>query len=197
MFQAFGELSAQMLVHILLMNAVAPLLAVAAPGAALRSRWRWSGLLLPASLVQITLLWAWHAPPALAAAMRSDGLHIAMQLSLLVAAFWFWSAVFFSRAGRWRAILALLVTGKLFCLLGVLLVFAPRALYPGLALADGHAAPAPGAALGDQQLAGLFMLVACPATYVVAGIVIAARWLNRIEASEHPGSPSPNARHPA
>lgn len=180
MFPAPGHLAAQMLTHILLMSAVAPLLAFAAHRYLPRRRVQ---LIVPATIVQVASLWAWHSPPALDAAMRSGVLHTIMLLSLLAAAFWFWSAIYDVRESRWRAILALLVTGKLFCLLGVLLVFAPRTLYAGLA--PGHAG-----ALADQQLAGLLMLIACPATYVAAGIVVAARWLGRIDSD----SASPHAR---
>ena len=68
----------------------------------------------------------------------------------------------------WQAILALLVTGKLACLLGALLVFAPRPIYAG---------PHHGFDLADQQMAGLLMLAACPMSYVLAGIVIAVETL--------------------
>ncbi|HLT89340.1 MAG TPA: cytochrome c oxidase assembly protein [Woeseiaceae bacterium] len=187
MVQAFGHLSAQMLLHIVLMNAVAPLLALAFRGTAARGPVR---LLLPATLSQIVLLWAWHAPPALAAVMRSGVLHAGMQASLFLAALWFWFTIIVARDARWQAILALLVTGKLFCLMGVLLAFAPRGLYPGLATGS------PQAALADQQLAGLLMLLACPATYVAAGIVIAARWLARLE-HDAARQRTPHARYPA
>lgn len=196
MLQAFGHLSAQMSVHILLMNAVAPLLALALAGMASRSGSRWRRLLLPATIAQLAVLWIWHAPPMLDAAMQSAALHLAMQVSLFLCAFWFWSTVFYSRDDRrWRAILALLVTSKLFCLLGVLLVFAPRALYFSSSTA-GSMVPS-GSLLGDQQLAGLLMLVACPVTYLVAGIVIAARWLGRIDAAGRPVSRPQTARHAA
>jgi putative membrane protein len=81
-------------------------------------------------------------------------------------------------AARWLAMGALLITGKLFCLLGVLLVFTPRLIYPELASVRDAAA------LSDQQLAGLTMIVACPASYVLAGIVIAWRWLHELGAAE-------------
>ena len=158
-----GHLSSQMLVHILLMNAVAPLIALA-----LRHRWAdpagLRGWLFLAMTAQLVLLWAWHSPPALDAAARSQALHLAMQASLLICAIWFWSAVFFVRDdGRWKPIVALL-------------------LYPDLLAAHGeHALPA---TLADQQLAGLLMLVACPATYVLAGIVIAARWFGDMDAAD-------------
>lgn len=196
MLQAFGHLSAQMSVHILLMNAVAPLLALAVTGMAQRSNSSWRRLLLPATIAQLAVLWIWHAPPLLDAVMQSDALHLAMQASLLLCAFWFWSAVFYTGEDRrWRAILALLVTSKLFCLLGVLLVFAPRALYYSGTAAGSMMRPS--VLLGDQQLAGLLMLVACPVTYLVAGIVIAARWLGRIDAASPPTLRRQSTRHAA
>jgi putative membrane protein len=36
--------------------------------------------------------------------------------------------------------------------------------------------------LDDQQLAGMLMLIACPLTYVAAGVVLAGRWLFGVEA---------------
>jgi putative membrane protein len=186
-----GHLSSQMLVHILLMNAVAPLIALA-----LRHRWLTAtglrGRLFLAMSAQLVLLWAWHSPPALDAVSQSPIHHLAMQASLLICATWFWSAVFFVRDdGRWKPIVALLLTSKMFCLLGVLLVFAPRVLYPNLLSAHGgHVLPA---TLADQQLAGLLMLVACPATYVLAGVVIAARWFGDMDAADAAHRP-PEAR---
>jgi len=38
--------------------------------------------------------------------------------------------------------------------------------------------------LADQQMAGLLMLVACPLTYVLAAIVIAARWTLRMDTAQ-------------
>lgn len=110
--------------HILIMNLAAPALVLLAPALRHPS----FGRALPAAtLVQLALLWGWHAPAALSAAMHSPALHLAMELSLLLAAIGFWAGVF--APGR-RAIgevaLSLLATSKLFCLLGILLVFAPR-----------------------------------------------------------------------
>jgi putative membrane protein len=161
--------------HIVLMNALAPLVAI------ILSR-RLGALRNPrlglATAVQLLLLWGWHAPPVLASATHDPLLHVAMQASLLAAASWFWLAVVSIEGSRsWQPITALLVTSKLFCLLGVLMVFAPRALYGA---ASSHALHGP-AALADQQLAGLLMLVACPATYVLGGIIIAGRWFTALE----------------
>jgi putative membrane protein len=110
-----------------------------------------------------------------------------MQASLLVAATWFWIAVYEGMRDRvtaWRPIVALLVTSKLFCLLGVLFIFAPRVLSAG---APHHQAAH---LLADQQLAGLLMIVACPLTYLLAGIVCAARWLAALERTSPAAAPS-------
>ena len=39
------------------------------------------------------------------------------------------------------------------------------------------------ASLADQQLAGLLMLVVCPASYLAAGVAIAARWVFETDGS--------------
>lgn len=161
---AVGPLTRHMLAHIVLMNAVAVL-----AGLAITRLWRNSvswRVLAAATTVQLALLWAWHAPPLLRLALDNHIYHLASSASLSSAAVWFWTAVLSVRgSGRWLSIAALLVTAKLFCLLGALLVFAPRDLV-------GANGP-----LDDQQLAGLAMIIACPLTYVTAGVVLSARWL--------------------
>jgi putative membrane protein len=156
--------------HIVLMNLVAPGLVLA------MRRLGWPGasrFLLPATVIQLGLLWFWHAPFLLPQAMHEPLLQPVMQGTLLAAAVLFWLAVIGASGARsWRPITALLLTSKLFCLLGVLLTFAPRALYAHHDAAAG---------LEDQQLAGLLMLIACPATYLVGAVIIAGRWLSALE----------------
>jgi putative membrane protein len=53
----------------------------------------------------------------------------------------------------------------------------PRTLYA--TLHAGHADQA--IALADQQLAALLMVVACPLTYIAAGVILSAQWLEEIE----------------
>jgi len=178
-----GPLATHMSQHIVVMNAAAPLAALAilcfAP--APRMFTDRIGPLALATAAQIVLLWGWHTPQSVAAAWHQPVLMIAMHLSLFAAAVVFWYAVFSIRGrDRWQPVLALLVTGKLFCLLGALLIFAPRALY-ALDL-SGHAGHASGVGgLADQQLAGLLMITACPLTYVTAGVIIAARWVLELD----------------
>jgi putative membrane protein len=145
--------------HIILMS-------IAAPAAAwlLAGRDEHRPSLAVAVAVQALLLFAWHLPLGSALAMHNAWGMTAMLATLFLAAVRFWQAVIAHlRRDWWRAVLALLVTGKLFCMLGVLLVFAPRSL--------GH----DGVALADQQLAGLVMLAACPPTYVGAALIVCCR----------------------
>ncbi|WP_421999270.1 cytochrome c oxidase assembly protein [Reyranella sp.] len=172
-----GHLSTAMGAHILLMNLLAPAAALWMTRASLPFPAGVSDPLAP-TIVQLLLLWGWHTPPVLTAAMESPALHLTMQLSLMASAVWFWRTIVGAAAScPWRAIAALLITSKLFCLLGVLLTFATRAIYPAMTHHTGAAFDP----LADQQLAGLMMLIACPLSYLVAAVVVATRWLTRSE----------------
>lgn len=172
-----GPLSQHMVDHI-------ALLVVAAPIAAWMLRHKLpatspGGLVLIVAL-HIGLIWAWHLPPVLDAAHTGHALHIAMCVSLFAIGVFFWHAIIGLGRDRWQAIVALLLTGKLFCLFAALLVFSPRLLYAGLAHSH-HAAHGTMTGIADQQMAGLIMLAICPLAYVATGIVIAARWILDIE----------------
>lgn len=178
-----GPLASHMVAHILLMNLLAPAVAFILRAVQERSREPSAIALVLATTMQLAGLWIWHAPPLLGRVFESDLLLLLMHSTLFLAALLFWWLVFrFEGNHSWKPVLALLVTSKFYCLLAVLFVFAPRALYGELA---GHHTtidvPAVTASLADQQLAGLIMLAACPATYVIAGIAIAARWLFALE----------------
>ena len=89
-----GALTRHMATHLLLMNAVAPLVALATMAtrhpmpdlAATRS-------LVGATVIQFVLLWAWHAPAVLAVAVPVPAVDAVMQVSFLAAALWFWLEV--------------------------------------------------------------------------------------------------------
>ena len=180
-FLDLGPLSLQMLQHLAVMNVAAPGLALGLPPAHV---WRRGSLLVRATL-QLTVLWAWHMPALQQLAAASALAQIGLMAMLAGSAVWFWHAVIgAARTGGWKALGALVLTGKLACLLGALLIFAPRDLYglPGLALALCVTGPS---SLNDQQLAGLLMVTACPLSYLVVGVALAARMLNRLD-----GAPS-------
>lgn len=153
--------------HIVTMSIVAPLLAASLASHARRSQ---ASSLWAAALMQIVLLWGAHVPAVQDAAM--GGLpRVALHVVLMAAALWFWIALLsLPPSRRWHALPALLLTGKLVCLLAALLVFAPRALYS--AGHHGHTAD-------DQHLAALLMLTACPLSYLVAAVIIAADLIQR------------------
>lgn len=170
-----------MAAHILTMSALAPFLAVLI--AALRDGNGpvASNRLGLATAAQIALLYAWHAPKASAFLEAQPAAHLLMHVSLLGASLLFWLAVLAEDGPcRWRGVAALAITGKLSCLLGALLLFAPRVLDAPFA----HADSSPGLMLADQRFAGLLMLAICPFSYVLPGVLMTARWLRDMEARD-------------
>jgi putative membrane protein len=160
-------LAAQMAVHILAMSVAAPLLILLLRRSGLIRGISFGGLAL-ATTIQLAALWIAHAPALPHALQGSTAGMLLVHAALFLIALWFWQEVLAAGGDRrWQAILALLITAKLFCLLGALIVFAPRAFL---------------APLAEQQAAGLLMLVACPITYLLAAGLIARRWLLQIEA---------------
>lgn len=176
----FGPLTSHMIVHIALLN-VGGLIAGLFASETTRSLWGSRALALSTAL-QIVLLWGWHAPTVFAAAHSNAATMAAMHISLFVAAAWFWTTVFSVNGNaRWMSIAAVLITGKLFCLLAILLAMSPRTLYAASHGSHLHLHSHTDIALADQQLAGLVMIVTCPLIYIVAGVAIAVKWLNEIE----------------
>jgi putative membrane protein len=173
-----GPLSFQMLLHLGVMNVLAPLVALVLAG-----RWapaRPNGIWI-AGLLQVLLLWAWHAPIIQQATANSAAWQFALFGLLAVSAVAFWNAVIAAASSSgWRALAVLMLTGKIACLLGALLIFAQHDLYglPGLTLALCTTGPS---TLADQQLAGLLMITACPLSYLIASVVLAAQMLMRID----------------
>jgi putative membrane protein len=177
----FGQRAAHMAMHIAAMSVLAP--AAAAACASILPRWIGGPRILwPSAVAQVALLWAWHVPAIERFVADSHGFHAAAHLTLFFSSFLFWSAVV--RASdrlRWHAIAALLLSGKLTCLLSAVLVFSPRALYRA-----GWSA----VQLGDQQLAGLLMITACPLSYLIAAVVIVGRLVNENAGIRPSGTPS-------
>lgn len=181
-----GPLSAHMAHHIALMNVFAPLVAILlANGMRTRlrgdSRTHCARELWFAAVAQLIVLWAWHLPSAQRWGMVSGVGNLVMHASLFLSAVVFWTMVLaLAGSRRWQSILALLVTGKLACLLGSLLIFAPRLLYTSAEHSHHATHTMAPLTLGDQQLAGLLMIVACPLSYLLAGVVIASQIMNEL-----------------
>lgn len=164
-----GALSQHMGFHLLLTNAAAPLLALAWRGTSTPRSMAPGPSVLAATAAQMTGLWIVHLPIGMSVLGQWPASHLPVHGLLFLLALWFWCAVLAQKGTRrWRALAALLATGKLACLLGVLLVFAKQPLYPGLA------------SLEDQQQAGLWMIAGCTLSYVSAAVAVAVRWLNEL-----------------
>ena len=183
-FVTLGPLSRHMSGHIALMSVAAPIcaamlwLALPAP----RQHQANDKALWALTIGQMVLLWVWHVPPVHAATMIFPWLEILLYGLLFCIACLFWFSVLSSTGGRWQSIFALLATAKLACLLGALLVFSPRLLYPLPLSVPQHtmhpAAERPD--LADQHFAGLLMIAACPLSYLLAGVVLAAQLMTAL-----------------
>jgi putative membrane protein len=180
-----GPLSIQMTLHIAVMNVISPLLGIYGAQRLSGSLAR-PAVLAAAGVAQMLLLWGWHVPAVQLAAATSPILHVGLLVMLAGSGVLFWSVVLrLGSTARWRSVAALMLSGKLACLLGVLLIFAPRDVYgiPGVQFLLCSTGPS---SLADQQLAGLLMITACPLSYVAAGVVLAAQMMGDFERSAGP-----------
>ncbi|VUD41305.1 hypothetical protein TDB9533_00461 [Thalassocella blandensis] len=169
-----GSFVKQMVLHIALMGPVACL----AASWLLQSKMQFSPLfnsliakLWLATSIQLAIFLVFHLPFNLHGSHSGPAAGIMLVL-MFGAALWFWLCVLGMEHNKtWQSMLALLVTGKIFCLVAVLMIFSPRSLYASM-----HTP----VLLDEQQLAGLLMVVACPMSYILAAVVLCVRWLNAI-----------------
>lgn len=165
--------------HMALVLAVAPLLSFAiAPwiGRAARGVWLWTA-------GAAALFWLWHSPQAYSAALSSDGVYWVMQLTLLASAVGFWAAV--RRAECGVAIAAVLATTVQMGLLGALITFSVRPLYPPHFASTLSWSISP---LVDQQLAGVVMWAPGSFAYLLAAMLIGRQWLRQGTPMRAPGA---------
>ena len=123
--------------------------------------------------IAAAVFWTWHAPAPYAAALSSVPIYALMQITLLVSAVAFWIAI--RRAAPPAAMGAILVTTVLMGLLGALITFAGRPLYPPHFASTLSWGVSP---LEDQQLAGITMWAPGSAAYLAAAMWIGWRWMS-------------------
>jgi putative membrane protein len=167
--------SAHMAMHMGIVAIVAPLLAVGIAGSRfdpVRKAPQWFPP-IPLSIVELAVVWAWHAPALHHAARHSIPGFIAEQGAFLVAGLAVWLSAFggtpklrHERAGA--GVTALLLTSMHMTLLGALLALTPRPLY----LHGGHLAQL--TPIEDQHLGGAIMLLIGGASYLVGGLWLTA-----------------------
>ena len=132
---------------------------------------------VPASILELVVVWAWHAPALhLAARHTATGL-IAEQGTFLLTGLLLWLSAFGGRSdtgtGRTAAgVVGLLLTSMHMTLLGALLALAPRPLYPH----EGFAGISP---LEDQHLGGAIMLLVGGVSYLFGGLWLTVGLLQR------------------
>lgn len=191
-------LTAHMIQHALLIAIAPPLLLAGWPGAALpwslpqrvrRTLGRSAGLRtfarrlaflvrpLPAATLHGVVLWIWHAPSLFEAALGHEGLHIAEHVAFFGTAMLFWQSLV-TAARSTATVPAGIAAGFLTLLhggfLSALITFAPRPLYSWYQEAPDLWGLDP---LADQQLAGLIMGVPLTFIYLLACLVLVARFL--------------------
>lgn len=169
--------AAHMAMHMGVVAVAAPILALALAGAVCDPIRRTSGFALPlvASIVELVVVWGWHAP-AMHHAARQEPWALALeQGSFLAAGTALWLAAFGGdreqqrrRAGSGMA--ALLFTSMHMTLLGALFALANRPLFH-------HASADGGNALADQHLGGAVMLLVGGASYLAGGLWLAGRMM--------------------
>lgn len=164
---------AHMTLHMLIVAVAAPLLSLAIAGLRLDPVHRVPALFapIPASVGELIIVWAWHAPGPHHFARNSVAGFVIEQSMFLMAGLWVWLSAFggpLPRPGDRTAsgIIGLLLTSMHMTLLGALLALAPRPLF------NHHHAYAGLTPLEDQHLGGAVMLVVGGIAYLAGGLAL-------------------------
>lgn len=173
--------SARSVHHLVLMLLAAPALAVAFASFLPK---RSAAVSLAGFAGLSVFLWLWHVPSAYALAWESLLAYWLMQAGLLGSAVLFWSGVLTSAPTsaelRLGAVAQLLGLAGQMGLLGAILTFAPRLLYPEhLTTTAGYGLDP----MADQQMAGLIMWVPGMLPLAAFGAMLLRRgWREALEA---------------
>jgi putative membrane protein len=168
--------AAHMTMHIAVVAIAAPLIALALSGTRadpVRARPHLMSP-IPASVIELVIVWAWHVPALHHAARHQTWALLSEQGSFIVAGVLLWICAIGGthEQRRLRAgpgVLALLFTSIHMTLLGALFAMANRPLF--------HSVPEPAAApssLADQHLGGAIMLLVGGASYLAGGLWLTA-----------------------
>jgi putative membrane protein len=166
---------AHMAMHMGVVAVAVPLLAVGLAGGRLDPARHAPRLFapIPASVLELVVVWAWHAPALHHAARHGTAGLAAEQGTFLLAGLLVWLSAFGGdarRSGSRRAagIVGLLLTSMHMTLLGALLALTPRPLYHHT---EGVTGLTP---LDDQHLGGVIMLLVGGLSYLLGGLWLTA-----------------------
>jgi putative membrane protein len=169
-----GEFAAHMIRHMGVVAAAAPLLALGLAGGRFDPVRAAPAMLapIPASLVELGIVWAWHAPALHQLARHTRSGLVLEQASFLAGGLLVWCSALggdaqMAAARRGAGIVGLVLTSMHMTLLGALLALSPRPLYV-------HAA------LQDQHLGGAIMLIGGGTAYLLGGVWLAAGLLRPV-----------------
>lgn len=176
-----ASFAAHMTLHMTVVGIGIPLLAAGiGPSVADRGRLR-SQVALPiaVSILDLVVVWGWHAPALHHASRTLPWALAAEQISFALVSLLVWLIALASttetrRSAALAGAMALFFTSMHMTLLGALLGLAPRPVY-GEHLHQAGGLPA----LVDQQLGGVIMLGIGGVIYLAGGLVLMARVLQR------------------
>ena len=170
--QAF---SAHMMIHMSVVAVAAPFFALGVAGTSWDPVRKTPGIFspIPASVIELAVVWAWHAPALHHLARHNSTAWIMEQGTFLLSGLFLWLSVFGGdvprrHAMRGAGLAGLLLTSMHMTLLGALLALTPRPLYHDAAGLAGLTA------IQDQHLGGATMLLIGGIAYLAGGIWITA-----------------------
>tara|TARA_R110000850_G_scaffold184745_14_gene310416 strand:+ start:664 stop:1380 length:717 start_codon:yes stop_codon:yes gene_type:complete len=162
---------AHMTMHMLVVAVAAPLLSLAIAGTRFDPVIKYPVFFapIPASVAELIIVWAWHAPGLHHLARMTFWGLVAEQGSFLLAGIAVWISAFGGTSPRSRSrsaagVIGLLLTSMHMTLLGALLALAPRSVYAH------HQGFSTMSALQDQHLGGAIMLVVGGIVYLSGGL---------------------------
>jgi putative membrane protein len=181
---AHDAFSAHMMIHMAVVAVAAPLIALGVAGTAGDPVQHIPKMFspIPASVIELAVVWTWHAPALHHLARHNAAAWIAEQGTFLLSGLFLWLSIFGGDSSRRHAmrgagLAGLLLTSMHMTLLGALLALTPRPLYHDATGLRGLTA------LQDQHLGGGIMLLIGGIAYLAGGIWITAGLLREETAS--------------
>ncbi|TWT94320.1 cytochrome c oxidase assembly protein [Neorhodopirellula pilleata] len=167
--------AAHMTLHMAVVAVAAPLISIGVAGMRFDPVKRFPSWFapVPASIAELVIVWAWHAPGLHHFARHTVVGFVIEQSMFLSAGVWVWLSAFGGSRPRTQSrsgagVIGLLLTSMHMTLLGALLVMSPRLLY------SHHQSYGPWDPITDQHVGGAVMLIVGGAAFLAGGL-----WLTK------------------